>query len=332
MDQLVCEPVKEENLSYICKSANLDEELNSIRLLNDFKNSNFYGILSKYEKNSNEILGYILYYYAYSTWESRVLYISHINLPLSDTNLKSLVFQNLCFKLIQIARDMKCSRINYNLNIFQDPGLEMLFVEKIEAFNLTKLENWTFFRMDSEVLRKFADVGRNKDEITNSKTNIKIRKINIDTDCDKIRQLIYELAVFEKLEDQFRTKTEELVRDYQENNSFYDCFVAENSKTNEIVSFALYYYNYSLQNGRGCYLEDLYVKPEWRNFGIGTLLWRKVAFDCLNNSATYLEWNCLDWNTSAIEFYLKNGAYNSSKVDNTHYIRIRRERIYKEVI
>ena len=192
---------------------------------------------------------------------------------------------------------------------------------------MTKLENWTFFCMDYEELQPFAQIDRDKWEINSSlDKSIKIRKINVDCDCEGVRQLIYELAVFEKLENQFRMKTEELVRDYIQ---FYDGFVAQDSNTNEIIAFALYYFNYSPKNGRGCYLEDLYVKPEWRSFGIGTLLWRKVSDECLKSSASYLEWNCLDWNTSAIEFYLKNKAYNSSKLNNTHYIRIRRERIYE---
>lgn len=330
MSKIVCETLEEKHLPFICSvTENLSEKNGNLCLLNDFRKKYFAGFICKSSDNNEEaIFGYILYYYSYSTWEARVVYISVLHLIDSiDTEFKTLIFEKMCLNLIAIARDMKCSRINYNLNIIRNPLYEQLFVEKIRAFNLTKLENWTFFCMDNHILKSFGEVDRNKFEINIRDKNIKIRKFDVKTDCDKVRELIYELAVFEKLEDQFRMKTDELVRDYKD---FYDCFVAEDAKNDDVIAFALYYYNYSLDNGRGCYLEDLYVKPEWRGLGIGTLLWRKVANETLDNDASYLEWNCLDWNTDAIQFYLKNKAYNSSSVNNTHYIRIRRERIYED--
>jgi diamine N-acetyltransferase len=325
MGKLVCAEVEEKHLDFISKSDNLNLQ----RLVDDLKKKYFYGFICKSEDNGDDfILGYILYYYSYSTWEARVAYISSIFLTDVDLDSKTHIFETMCLNLIEIARRMHCSRINYNLDIVKNPLYETLFVEKIRAFNLTKLESWTFFCMDYKELQPFSQIDREKFEIKlSSDKSITIRKMSVNSDCDGVRELIYELAVFEKLENQFRMKTEELVRDYKE---YYDGFVACDSNTNEIIAFALYYFNYSPKNGRGCYLEDLYVKPEWRSFGIGTLLWRKVSDECLKSDASYLEWNCLEWNTSAIEFYLRNKAYNSSKINNTHYIRIRRERINED--
>ena len=333
MNRVDCIEIKEEDhLKFIAKASNFE---NFNRLLEDFKNSYFNGYICKYENSSDDFLGYVLYYYSYSTWESRVIYVSSFGLPPSEDNvaLRSQVFESLCLKLIQQARHVMCSRINYNLNVALEGDLEKLFVDRIKAFNLSKMEQWVFFRMDNTELQRFAAVDAEKYEISKSGLNFKIRKINTDTDCAGVRQLVHDLAVFEKLEDQFRLDANDLKRDHQNDGDlkpFYDCYVTENTQTNEIVSIGLFYYTYSLNRGRGCYLEDLYVKPEYRNYGIGTLMWRKVSLDCLKNKATYLEWNCLEWNTFAIDFYLKNGAYNTTQKENLNLVRIRRERIYQD--
>ena len=164
MNKFICEAVKEDDLKFICnKVVGLDETKDYIRLVNDFKKQCFHGILCKSEIN-HEILGFFLYYYSYSTWEARVVYISFIYLV--DNDLLKHAFQTLCFKLIKIAREMHCSRINYNLNIIKDPKLEGLFVESdVKAVNLTKLENWVFFCMDFNVLEKFALTDKDKFEI-----------------------------------------------------------------------------------------------------------------------------------------------------------------------
>ena len=75
------------------------------------------------------------------------------------------------------------------------------------------------------------------------------------------------------------------------------------------VGFALYFYNFSTFLGRGgIYLEDLYVKAEYRGRGIGTAMFRRLAAIAHKRGCGRLEWWCLDWNRPSIDFYLSLGA------------------------
>jgi GNAT superfamily N-acetyltransferase len=73
---------------------------------------------------------------------------------------------------------------------------------------------------------------------------------------------------------------------------------------NRPVGFAVYFFNYSTWLGKhGLYLEDLYVSPESRGAGAGKALLRHLAKIAVANNCGRLEWNVLDWNEPAIQFY-----------------------------
>ena len=75
------------------------------------------------------------------------------------------------------------------------------------------------------------------------------------------------------------------------------------------VGFALFFHNFSTFLGRaGIYLEDLFVLPEYRGHGHGTALIKQLARIALERGCGRLEWSCLDWNTTSINFYLSLGA------------------------
>ena len=77
----------------------------------------------------------------------------------------------------------------------------------------------------------------------------------------------------------------------------------------EPVGFALYFYNFSTFIGRpGIYLEDLYVRPEMRNKGIGKMMIAYLADLTKKQNCGRLEWRVLDWNEPAIRFYRSIGA------------------------
>jgi len=77
----------------------------------------------------------------------------------------------------------------------------------------------------------------------------------------------------------------------------------------EAVGFAVFFHNYSTFLGRpGIYLEDLFVKPEWRRHGLGTQMLRHIAREAVERGCGRLEWSVLDWNQPAIDFYKKLGA------------------------
>lgn len=75
------------------------------------------------------------------------------------------------------------------------------------------------------------------------------------------------------------------------------------------VGFALFFHNFSTFLGRaGLYLEDLYVKPEYRGRGYGKAILKKLAAIAVERGCGRLEWWCLDWNKPSIDFYLSLGA------------------------
>ena len=75
------------------------------------------------------------------------------------------------------------------------------------------------------------------------------------------------------------------------------------------VGFALFFHNFSTFLGRaGIYLEDLFVKPEYRGRGYGKALLKKLAKIAVDRGCGRLEWWCLDWNKPSIDFYRSMGA------------------------
>lgn len=132
-----------------------------------------------------------------------------------------------------------------------------------------------------------------------------IRKGAIE-DMSAVLELIKELATFEKEPNAVVVSVSDLERDgFGENPLFYT-FIAE--QNNEIVGMALYYYRYSTWKGRTIHLEDLIVKEKMRGSGLGFELYTAVIAQGKSDGVRRIEWNVLDWNTPAIEFYEKSGA------------------------
>ena len=101
--------------------------------------------------------------------------------------------------------------------------------------------------------------------------------------------------------------TEDLLREWIfEKKKAEVVFALENGVE---VGFALFFHNFSTFLGRaGIYLEDLYVKPEYRGRGHGKALLQKIAQIAVERECGRLEWCCLDWNKPSIDFYLSLGA------------------------
>ena len=83
----------------------------------------------------------------------------------------------------------------------------------------------------------------------------------------------------------------------------------ERAEHAEIVGMALFFHSFSTWLGKsGVYLEDLFVRPEWRGCGFGKALLSELARIAIERGCGRLEWSCLDWNRPSIEFYLALGA------------------------
>jgi GNAT superfamily N-acetyltransferase len=126
-------------------------------------------------------------------------------------------------------------------------------------------------------------------------------------DVPAILDFIRALAIYEREPDAVSATEEALLRDGFGPNPFYFCLIAEHDGAP--AGFALYFFNYSTWMGRpGLYLEDLFVHPEFRGFGIGKALLQEVAAIAVENNCPRLQWEVLDWNTPAIDFYRAMGA------------------------
>ena len=135
--------------------------------------------------------------------------------------------------------------------------------------------------------------------------NILIRPA-IKDDMFRVHELIVELAVYEHAEDQVTNTVEELSEHGFGPNPAFECFVAE--KEDEVVGFALYYTSYSTWKGNCLYLEDLLVTQSERRAGIGKLLFDKVLATAKERGAKRFDWQVLEWNEPAINFYKKYNA------------------------
>jgi GNAT superfamily N-acetyltransferase len=126
-------------------------------------------------------------------------------------------------------------------------------------------------------------------------------------DIPLILKFIRALATYEREPDAVTATEADLLRDGFGPNPFYLCLIAEHD--GQAAGFALYFFNYSTWVGRpGLYLEDLFVHPELRGLGIGKALLEKVAAIAIEKNCPRLQWEVLDWNTPAIDFYRAMGA------------------------
>ncbi len=126
-------------------------------------------------------------------------------------------------------------------------------------------------------------------------------------DIHLIVEMIRALAAYEKLTDRVVLDEERLQEHLFGAHPFAEVLLAE--EDGEIVGFALFFHNYSTFLGRpGIYLEDLFVRPEYRRRGHGRALLTAVARLAVERGCGRLEWSVLNWNQPAIEFYRSVGA------------------------
>jgi GNAT superfamily N-acetyltransferase len=126
-------------------------------------------------------------------------------------------------------------------------------------------------------------------------------------DVPTILKLIRELAEFEMLSHEVIATEQQLRENLFGARPYAEVLLAW--ITDQPVGFALFFHNYSTFLAKpGIYLEDLYVRSDWRTQGVGTALLQTVKHLAVQRGCGRYEWTVLNWNKRAIEFYEKMGA------------------------
>jgi GNAT superfamily N-acetyltransferase len=127
------------------------------------------------------------------------------------------------------------------------------------------------------------------------------------SDISLIGQFIRDLAAYEKLAHAVRFDEAVLAHKLFGPRPYAEVLIGEID--NVAQGFALFFHNFSTFEGRpGIYLEDLFVRPDARGFGLGKALLGRLAALAVERDCARLEWSVLDWNTPAIDFYKALGA------------------------
>ena len=123
----------------------------------------------------------------------------------------------------------------------------------------------------------------------------------IKEDIQQVFDLIMELAIFEKGEDEVINTPQKMLQEAFSKKPTFGFFVAE--KNGKIVGTSIYYVRYSTWKGSTLYLEDLIVTERERGKGIGAELFNKTIELASKKGYQRLSWQVLNWNQQAIDFY-----------------------------
>lgn len=129
-------------------------------------------------------------------------------------------------------------------------------------------------------------------------------------DLLSLLELIRELAEYEKAPNEVTNTIYDMERDGFGDRPVFGFYVAVYDE--KIVGAAIFFYKYSTWKGKCIYLEDLIVSESYRRQGIGTLLFEQMIRLCREEDAKRFEWQVLDWNFPAINFYKKYAAHFDS--------------------
>ena len=136
--------------------------------------------------------------------------------------------------------------------------------------------------------------------------DIKIRK-GVEADLEQVLGLVKELAAYEKAPDEVEVTIAEMHNWGFGKDKVFEFFVAEHE--HKIIGIALYYYKYSTWKGKCLFLEDIIVTESYRRYGLGSKLFNEVALVAKQQQVRRMEWQVLDWNEPAINFYKKYSAH-----------------------
>nr|XP_057943939.1 diamine acetyltransferase 1-like [Doryrhamphus excisus] len=164
--------------------------------------------------------------------------------------------------------------------------------------------------------------------------NFILRKAQPNDVCDILR-LIKELANFEEMGEQVILTEKELLEDGFGEHPFYHCLVAEVPKEKQtpegytVIAFAMYYFTYDPWIGKLLYLEDFFVMPQFRGFGIGSEILKVLSETAVRTRCSSMHFIVAENNTKSIEFYKRRGAADLSSEEGWRLFAIDKEELLK---
>jgi GNAT superfamily N-acetyltransferase len=136
---------------------------------------------------------------------------------------------------------------------------------------------------------------------------LRIREASIE-DVPLILSFIQELAEYEREPGAVRATEDDLIRDGFSTNPKFRVIIAESAGTP--AGMAFFFHHYSTWQGRhGLFLEDFFVRPQFRGKGVGKTLMVHLAQIAIAENCYGMRWEVLDWNTNAIDVYQRLGAH-----------------------
>ena len=144
---------------------------------------------------------------------------------------------------------------------------------------------------------------------------IEIKRATI-SEISLVRELVMELAIFEKAPEEVSSTIDDYVAGgFSENPLFFANLIYLNG---ELGGFSLWYYRFSTWKGRRFYLEDLYIKESFRGKGLGKQLILEAIQEAKKSQCTGMMWQVLDWNKPAIDFSQTLGVKMEAGWLNVH--------------
>jgi GNAT superfamily N-acetyltransferase len=145
-----------------------------------------------------------------------------------------------------------------------------------------------------------------------------------EKDTALILEFIRGLAEYEQLLDMLEVKEAD-IKKYAFEEKLIEVVIGEYDGTP--AGFVLFYNNFSTFLGKpGIYIEDIFVKSEFRGKGLGKTLFSFIAKIAVERNCGRMEWNCLNWNKPSIDFYKNQGA---NSLDEWRIFRITGDGIKK---
>lgn len=287
------------------------------RLLDDcFGSENFIVCLvaevSK-DDDTRKIVGFCIYFYAYSAWEGRLLYVEDVFV--TPDHRRHGIAKRLFHCIAKDALKNRCCRIEFAVLNWNLPAIK--FYRTMEANDWTEKEGRNLWRINARGLNMLTSTLQTKFTIT---SQYAIREA-IPADCAGVTELIQEQAAHHECSSVCSISEKRVLNDFFGPEKCATCLVAETFEKDgrsKLVGHCIYLYAYSTWEGRFMYIEDIFVRPDHRLLGIGKAFFSYVAKVAADNLCCRMHFIVLEWNKPAIEFYNKVGAYSLTEREGWH--------------